>query len=117
MTQEGPIKTEETAATSAGGPLGDPLAEGTVGPQQIKVIPEDTEKTKRRWDGFRCCAGNSWLVGEEKSAAFSSEGGIAMGQRQGAKPDGPFRGAVWALGDQFLPPDQQRMDPAPSFMM
>ncbi len=116
-TQKGPIKKEVTAVTSAGGPPGDPLAEGTVGPQQIKVFPEDTEKTRKMWDGFRFCAGNIWLDGDEESGAFSSEGGIATSQRQGAEPNGPFRGAMWAFGDQFLPQAQRRMDPAPTVMM
>ena len=116
ISQEGPIKTEQTAATSAGGPLRDPSAEGTIGPQPMRMVPEDAEKTKKRWDGFRCCSGNNWLAGEEKTAVFDSGGGIATGQRQGAIPDGPYRGAMRAFGDQYLPPDQQRAEPVPSSM-
>ena len=62
VRQEGLIKTEETAATSAGGPLGAPPAEGTVGPQPIRMTPEDAKETKKRWDGFRKQTGNNWLA-------------------------------------------------------
>ncbi len=40
VEQKGSTKTEETADTTAGGPLGAPPAEVTVGPQLVRMAPE-----------------------------------------------------------------------------
>ena len=109
--------TDPTAEAPAGEHQGDSPA----GPKRVEMVPEEDQKTERRWNGFKTFVGNIWLTGEEKSKALSPDAGIAVGERQGDLPTAttaeeavPHRGSMWAFGEEFLPQSEQKNNPSPS---
>ena len=90
----------------------------TVGPQKIMMVPEDAEVTKSRWDGFRRQTGLKLWLPDERKAIFNDDEDDAMERRpMEDDPENSYRGAIWALGEEQLPPSQQRAEPAESTMV
>ena len=117
VEHRGLVEDEGATDISAGDPQGALPAEVAVRPQKIMMVPEDKEVTKSRWDGFRKQTGSNWWLPDERKVIFEDEDDTMEQRPMKEDPENPYRGAIWALGDEQLPPSQQRAEPAESTLI